>query len=162
MAKKERFRSVKNTTPSPKPQTNPNIKPPYAPISLKFKAFVVDSFLLLMPIMYIVFYLFMGGREGFAEHKLFGWLSILIPLILIQTIFFYKTRQTPGYKAYNLILSDAQTYEKPSLGIIIFRNCAAVLSFFSIFGWALMFFRKDKKTLHDLLAGTVTLYANNK
>ncbi|HHO42452.1 MAG TPA: RDD family protein [Epsilonproteobacteria bacterium] len=157
MAKKKRFRTIKNTSPTPKPVVKPN----YAPASLKIKAFIVDSFIILMPIMYIAFYLVMDGRDGFAQQKLAGWISILVPLIIIQTLFFYRSQQTPGYKAYNLILTDSHTNEKPSLGIIIFRNCTAILSFFSIFGWLLMFFRKDRKTLHDLLAGTVTIYDNN-
>ncbi len=113
--------------------------------------------MLLMPIMYVVFYLVMGGREGFAEHKMAGWLYILIPLIIVQTIFLYKTGQTPGYRAYNITLIDENTKKKPSLFIIIFRSLASILSFFTIIGWALMFFRKDKKNLHDLLSATAVV-----
>ena len=114
--------------------------------------------MLLMPIMYVVFYLVMDGREDFAEHKLVGWLYILIPLIIIQTLFMYKTGQTPGYRAYNITLIDAQTKTKPSLWIILFRNLAAILSFFTLVGWLLMFFRKDHKTLHDLLSATEVVH----
>ena len=156
MAKKERFRDIKqkrerNTL---KKETEDN----NAHSLIKIKAFIIDSFMLLMPIMYIVFYLIMGGREGFAAHKLEGWLYILIPLILIQTLFFSISGQTPGYKAYNLKLIDTTTKEKPSFGIVLFRNLAAILSFLSIFGWIMMFFRKDHKTLHDLLANTQTVH----
>ena len=46
--------------------------PPYtiAPFSKRFKAFVVDSFMLLMPILYIVFYLIYGSREGFSAYMI--------------------------------------------------------------------------------------------
>ena len=130
----------------------------YASAGLKIKAFLTDAFMLLMPIMYVVFYLVMDGREDFAEHKLVGWLSILTPLIIIQTLFMYKTGQTPGYRAYNITLIDAQTKTKPSLWIILFRNLAATLSFFTLVGWLLMFFRKDHKTLHDLLSATAVVH----
>jgi len=155
MAKK-RFRDVKQSkdkeivTEKPKPEE----KWHYASAGMKIKAFLTDSFMLVMPIMYVVFYLIMGGREGFAEHKVMGWLYILLPLVIAQTIFMFKTGQTPGYRAYNLTLIDDITGNKPSLFIIFFRNLSAVLSLFTFFGWIMMFFRKDKKTLHDLLSRT--------
>lgn len=131
--------------------------PNYATKLSKSKAFLLDSFMLLMPIMYIVFYLFMGSREEFEVHKVYGWLEIIMPLLLIQTFLFFKFDQTPGYKAYSLYLIDEQTKQKPSIGIILFRNICAILSFFSIFGWIMMFFRKDYKTLHDLLSNTAVI-----
>ena len=130
----------------------------YASAGLKIKAFLTDAFMLLMPIMYVVFYLVMDGREDFAEHKLTGWLSILIPLIIVQTLFMYKTGQTPGYRAYHIMLIDEHTKTKPSLGIVLFRNLAAIFSFFTLVGWLLMFFRKDRKTLHDLLSATAVVH----
>ena len=129
----------------------------YASVGLKIKAFLTDAFMLLMPIMYIVFYVVMEGREEFAEHRLLGWTYILVPLITVQTVFMYFTGQTPGYRAYNITLMDENTQEKPSLFVIIFRNMAAVLSLFTLFGWLLMFFRKDHKTLHDLLSATAVV-----
>jgi uncharacterized RDD family membrane protein YckC len=65
-----------------------------------------------------------------------------------------KTAQTPGYRAYHIHIIDDDTGEKPSAFVILFRNTCAVLSFFSVFGWVMMFFRKDSKTLHDLLSRT--------
>jgi uncharacterized RDD family membrane protein YckC len=160
MAKKQRFRDIKQgkTTLQPSDTSKHTDKKPtlpYATVGEKVKAFLTDSFMLLMPIMYAVFYLVMGGREGFAEHKALGWLYILIPLVIVQTIFMFKTGQTPGYRAYNIEVVDAHTGKRPSLFLILFRNLAAVLSMATVFGWMLMFFRKDRKNLHDLLSGTV-------
>ena len=129
----------------------------YASKGSKIKAFLTDAFMLAMPIMYVVFYLIMGGREGFEEHKALGWVYILVPLVIAQTIFMFKTGQTPGYRSYNLTLIDESTGEKPSLFIILFRNLCAVLSLFTLFGWVIMFFRKDSKTLHDLLSNTAVI-----
>ncbi len=134
----------------------------YASSGMKIKAFLTDAFMLVMPIMYVVFYLVMGGREGFSEHKMIGWIYILLPLVIVQSIFMYKTGQTPGYRAYNLTLIDENTGKKPSLFIILFRNLAAILSLFTFFGWIMMFFRKDNKTLHDLLSATATIIKHDK
>ncbi len=157
---KQRFREIKQgkvkaQTPTMKPASDKN---PYASAGLKIKAFLTDAFMLLMPIMYIVFYLVMDGREDFAEHKLLGWFYILLPLIILQTIFMYKTGQTPGYRAYNITLIDEHTKKRPSLLIILFRNLAAILSLFTFLGWVMMFFRKDNKTLHDLLSATAVVH----
>ena len=162
---KQRFRdvkqgkAVKETKASSKKETSKKgVQPNYAPIILKVKAFVTDAFMLLMPIMYVVFYLVMDGREGFAQEKLMGWVYILVPLIIIQTLFMSISGQTPGYRAYDIKVIDEKTKEKPSFFVALFRNASAVLSLFTILGWALMFFRKDKKNLHDLLSATSVVY----
>ena len=157
---KPRIRDVKQgKTSSPKQKKASKKETPfhYASASDKLKAFLTDSFMLLMPIMYAVFYLVMGGREGFAAHKALGWLYILLPLVLVQTAFMVKSGQTPGYRAYDLEVVDAHTGKRPGLGLILFRNLAAILSAATLFGWAMMFIRKDRKNLHDLLSGTVII-----
>ena len=159
---KQRFRDIKQGNVKKIPSQTDTKKAKkeyehYASAGMKIKAFLTDSFMLVMPIMYVVFYLIMGGREGFAEHKMMGWVYILIPLVIVQTIFLFKTGQTPGYRAYNLTLIDDASGEKPSLFIILFRSLSAILSLLTFFGWIMMFFRKDSKTLHDLLSGTATV-----
>jgi len=161
---KQRFRDVKQgKTPIEKEikKTTPSVDN-YAPVGLKIKAFLTDAFMLVMPIMYVVFYLIMDGREGFADHRVLGWIYILIPLVIVQTIFMSRTGQTPGYRAYNIKLIDENTKEKPSTFIILFRNLSAILSLFTLIGWALMFFRKDHKTLHDLLSATAVVTTHDK
>ncbi len=157
---KQRFRNIKQGKKSDvTEEKTPHVfKRDYASTGYKIKAFLTDSFMLVMPIMYIVFYFIMGGRDGFSEHKALGWLYILIPLVIVQTIFMFKSGQTPGYRAYKLTLIDDITGERPSLFITFFRNLCAVLSLFTLFGWVMMFFRKDSKTLHDLLSRTAVIY----
>ena len=163
---KQRFRDLKQgktLTKKEKKKSTPSTPVEnYASVRLKIKAFLTDAFMLVMPIMYVVFYLVMDGREGFSEDKLLGWIYILIPLVIAQTIFMHLTGQTPGYRAYNITLIDEQTKMKPTLFIIIFRNLSAILSLFTILGWALMFFRKDNKTLHDLLSATAVVTTDDK
>jgi uncharacterized RDD family membrane protein YckC len=156
---KQRFRDIKQGKVQEKTSKvkAPSNTDEYASVGLKIKAFVTDAFMLLMPIMYVVFYLVMDGREDFAEHKLLGWIYILLPLVIVQTLFMYFTGQTPGYRAYDITLIDENSKKRPTLFIIIFRNLAAILSLFTFLGWALMFFRKDNKTLHDLLSATAVV-----
>jgi hypothetical protein len=87
------------------------------PISKRLKAFIVDSFMLLMPIFYIVFYLVFGSRQGFAEHMVQGWLLVLTLLLSSPHSFFHARGQTPGYKAYDIILIDLTHANKKPLYI---------------------------------------------
>ena len=130
----------------------------YASSGVKIKAFLTDSFMILLPILYVVFYFIMDGRDDFASHKIEGWLYILGTLIVVQTIFLKKTGQTPGYRAYDLRLIDEKTKKTPSIGAIIFRNTSIILSILTFIGWIIMFFRKDSKTLHDFLSATAIVY----
>ena len=157
---KQRFRDVKQKKVTKNNKTKKStFKYFYASSILKMKAFVTDSFMLLMPIMYAVFYLVMGGREGFAEHKAMGWLYILVPLVIVQSLFMYKSGQTPGYRAYDLEVINDTTGKKPSFGLILFRNLSAILTM-ATFSWWVMFLRKDNKNLHDFLSNTSIVMKN--
>ena len=163
---KVRFRDVKKGNIKPiekkiKKSSSPQLK--FAKNFQKTKSAITDSFMLLMPIMYIVFYLVMDGREGFAEHKLEGWIYILVPFIIVQSAFMFKGNgQTPGYKNYNLKVVDINTNQKPPLFSIVFRNMAMILSIVTIFGWAMMFIRKDRRGLHDILSNTAVVSVENE
>jgi len=100
----------------------------------------------------------MDGREDFASHRVLGWVYILIPLLIVQTIFMFKTGQTPGYRAYDIRIIDEKTKKIPSIGVILFRNLSVILSVLTWVGWLMMFFRKDSKTLHDFLSATAIVY----
>jgi len=155
---KQRFRDIKQGRVTPaesRKSDKQGNKRQRATLGNRLKAAITDSFMLVMPLMYIVFYLVFGGREGFASHKLLGWIYILIPLILIQIIFMSRSKegQTPGMRAYNLALVDLKTGKKPATGVIIYRQMLTLLSLVT-FGWMTMFFRKDRRTLHELLSHT--------
>ena len=95
---KQRFRDVKQGRVKKIKKTKKSSNLKFAKNFSKIKAAITDSFMLLMPIMYIVFYLVMDGREGFAQHKLEGWIYILVPFIIVQSLFMFKgDGQTHGY-----------------------------------------------------------------
>jgi len=162
---KARFRDVKkgNIKHIEKKSKKASSSLKFATNFQKTKSAITDSFMLLMPIMYIVFYLVMGSREEFAQHRLEGWIYILVPFIIVQSAFMFKGNgQTPGYKNYNLKVVDINTHQTPPLFSIIFRNIAMILSIVTIFGWAMMFIRKDKRGLHDLLSNTAVISVENE
>jgi uncharacterized RDD family membrane protein YckC len=126
----------------------------YASHMDRIKAFITDSFLLAMPIFYIVIYVVMGDREGFAEHMALGWAYILIPLGLVVTIFYAKTGQTPGMKAYEIKVLENKTHHKPTFLTALLRFVFFNLVFFTVVGLLVPFFREDRRGLHDILSGT--------
>ncbi|WP_200762909.1 RDD family protein [Nitrosophilus alvini] len=159
-----RWRDIKQGKIEKPAEKKPNIKDnlKYATIPVRLKAFLTDTFMITMPIIYIVIYLIMGSRENFREHLAAGWLYIVIPHFFIIVILWYKFGQTPGMKAYSIKLIDNATKKKPSFFVSIFRYFTMILSIFSIFGILIPFFRKDSKALHDLLSNTSLVFTNEK
>jgi len=154
---KQRFRDTK------KGKITKNIKPkeverpsiPFAKNSVKAKAFLTDTFMIFMPIFYFVIYVVFDNLKDAGEHKLEAWGYTLIPFLIIQTIFMFKDEgKTAGLRSQNLKVIDMNTLDKPSLFSIIFRNFSLLLTLLTLFGWIIMFFRKDHRGLHDLLSNT--------
>ena len=166
MAHSRRFRDVKQK--NPKKPTIEQSKPkqsgrdqagalPYASIGSKTKAFITDLFMLMMPIMYIVAYLVMGGLQGFSEHMMEGWIYILVPNFIVVLLFFWRSAQTPGCRAYTIKLVDSKTGAKAHPLAIALRYYFELISIVTVIGLVMAFFRKDRKCLHDLLSGTVLI-----
>ncbi len=128
----------------------------YAPIPTKIKAFLVDMFMIMMPIAYIVTYVIMNGRKD-MQSSLIARTSLGAIFGIIMILFWTVKAQSPGYRAYSLLLVDAKTLKKPSFAKAILRYVAFVLSSTIIVGELMAFFRKDKKTLHDLISGTFAI-----
>jgi len=160
MAKKQRFRDTKQnraTTSSVKDSVE---KPaiPFASNAVRAKAFLTDVFMLLMPIMYFVIYVVMGGLEEASHAKLLTWAYALLPFLLILTIFMLKDNgRTPGSRAQGLKVIEFHSLNKPSLFSIVFRNLTLLLTLFVPFFWFFPFFRKDNQTLHDILSATCVI-----
>ncbi len=159
MAKKQRFRDIKKgkiQEPTVIEKTK-RTRAKYAPITTKIKAFITDVFMLLMPIMYIVTYLVMGSLQEFQANILSGWIYILVPNFIIVFLFFWKSGQTPGCRAYSIELVDAKTGKKAHPLAIALRYYFELLSIISLVGLLMALFREDKKCLHDLLSGTILI-----
>lgn len=158
---KQRIRDIKKGAASLSPESNKNSNSlKHARLNLRLKAFITDTFMLGMPIMYFIIYFVFGGLKQISQDRLMGWIYILIPLILILTIFMLRSKegQTPGMKAYSLGLraingDKTPSTNKPSTAKILARQALSPLSIV-IFSWVPMFFRKDRRPLHEILSGT--------
>ena len=124
-----------------------------APIGHRIKALIVDMFMIMMPIMYVTTYLIMDGKDDFQGSEEARWITALT-FGLIVILFWIIKGQTPGYKAYSIILLDNKTNKKVSLPKAILRYIIFLISATTILLGFLPFFRKDKKTVQDLLTKT--------
>jgi len=127
----------------------------------RFKAFITDMFMIMMPIMYVTTYIILDGKDSFQGSEIARWLTMgLYGLIVI--IFWVKKGQTPGFKAYDLVLISDK--DKKTLGVIpaILRYCMFIISAISIIGFIIPFFRKDKKTFQDLVMNTSVIIVKRK
>jgi len=119
----------------------------------RIKAFITDMFMIMMPIMYLTTYVILDGADSFKGSENARWITMII-YGLITVIFWVKKGQTPGFKAYNLKLIDDNTGKTLGYGLASARYMMFILSAVTIVGALLPFFRKDKKTLQDLLMQT--------
>ncbi len=124
------------------------------------KAFITDMFMIMMPIMYITTYVVMGGKEDFQASDTAHWITMAV-YGLITVLFWIIKGQTPGFKAYDLKLIDDNTNEKPTFGLAVARYMMFIVSAVSIVGFLLPFFRKDKKTLQDVITQTSVIKLPN-
>ncbi len=150
-----RWRDIKKGKVSHKKEdTKPSIIS--ADIKDRLKAFLTDTFMITMPIMYIVIYLIMGSREEFKAHMGAGWLYILIPHFIIIVTLWSVKGQTPGMKAYEIKVVN-KNLKNPNFFQSTLRYILMPISILSIIGVLIAFFRKDRQTMHDLLSGTLTI-----
>jgi uncharacterized RDD family membrane protein YckC len=126
-----------------------------ASLMLRFKAFLTDTFMLTMPLMYIVTYIVMGSLQDFSSAKILGWFYILMPHFIIVVSLWHFKRQTPGMKAYDLYLVDSTTGLKPSLASVINRYIFTTLSMPLIFPILLPYLNKSRRSLQDFVSGTI-------
>lgn len=127
----------------------------------RVKAFITDMFMIMMPIMYITTYIILEGKDSFQGSEMARWITMGIYGLIVIVLWVTKG-QTPGFKAYDLILIDDKT--KKTLGFIpaVLRYFMFIISAISIIGILLPFFRKDKKTFQDLVMNTSVIIVKRK
>jgi len=127
-----------------------------APIGLRIKAFVVDMFMIMMPIMYVTTYLILEGKDDFQGSQEARWITATVFGLIV--IFFWVIKgQTPGSKAYSIKLIDNSTKKNISIFKAILRYFLFLFSATTIILSFLPFFRKDKKTIQDILTKTTVI-----
>jgi len=147
-----RFRKIKNNNNRKTQSKESKVK--YAKTTDRIKAFITDMFMIYVPILYIITYVFMGGKEAFQESNIAPFIAVSL-YGLIYSIFLSKTGQTPGKKAYEIKVVDAKSGEKLNFLKSFCRFVMFLFSSFTLLGLIVVFYREDKKSLHDLICGSV-------
>lgn len=118
----------------------------------RIKALIVDLFMIYMPILYVLTYFVLDGKDDFQN-------SPIAPLIgwslygLIYALLLAKSGQTPGKRAYDIkVVNDDDT--KLSFFKAIARYLLFLFSASIVIGVLTPLMRKDKKTLYDLILKT--------
>jgi len=131
-----------------------NIK--YARNVDKVKAFITDMFMIYIPILYLLTYVVLGGKEDF-QSSTYGPLAGVILYGFISAILIAKFGQTPGNKAYTMKVVDAKTHELISVPRAFLRFVSFIFSATFVLGLFVGIYRKDNASLHDLIAKTTVI-----
>ena len=154
-----RFREIKKNKHK-KQQHESQERYKYAKTTDRIKAFITDMFMIYVPILYIITYVFMGGKDAFQESDIAPFLAVSI-YGLIYSLLLAKLGQTPGKKAYDIKVVDEKSGENLSFARAYLRFIMFLFSSFSLLGLFIVFYRKDKKSLHDLVCGSVVIGVDN-
>ncbi len=149
-----RFREIKKQSQKNKKikNTQPNIA--YARYTDRIKAFITDMFMIYAPILYIITYVFLDGKEDFQASQMAPLIGVSI-YGLIYAMLVAKFGQTPGKKAYTIKIVDYKTHKNIGFFRAIIRFIAFLFTATTLLGLFLPFYRKDNRALHDLLCNTV-------
>ena len=153
-----RFRELKKHSKQRKETPQQHFE--YASYPDKIKALITDMFMIYAPILYIVTYVVMGSKEAFLASNIAPFVGVL-SYGVIYAILLMKLGQTPGKKAYNIEVVDAKTLENLSFFKAFCRFIAFLFSATILLGILIPFYRKDKKSLHDILCGSVEIRRAN-
>ncbi len=148
-----RFRKLKKQT---KQKKEPKRTIVYASYPDKIKAFITDMFMIYVPILYLIAYVIMGGKDAFQSSQTAPLTGVLL-YGLIYAILLSKFGQTPGKKAYNIKVVDDKTLQNISFIRAFVRFIGFLFSATIVIGLFLPFYRKDKKALHDILCHTLEI-----
>jgi uncharacterized RDD family membrane protein YckC len=124
----------------------------------RFFAQVMDMFLLVMPITALMGFIF--GYEAMKDpnlNPLAGQLQMGFTLLATVFFWYFGGGQTPGKKALKLKVVNHKDFSEPNFMQLLIRYFGYFLSMISLIGFFIPLFRKDKKALHDLIAGTVVI-----
>ena len=149
-----RWREIKQKK-QPSKQTQ-QAKVRYVKYTDRIKGFITDLFMIYTPILYIIAYVVLGGKDAFVTSGPAHFSGTALYGI-IYAAFLAKTGQTPGKKAYDMKVVDIKTHEKISFFRALWRFVAFLFTATTLLGLFLPFFRQDKRALHDMLSNTIEI-----
>lgn len=148
-----KFRKLKQKSKNKKQQEK-SIE--YATYTSRIKAFIVDLFMIYAPILYVITYIFMGGKDAFLSSNLAPFVGVST-YALIYAILVSKSGQTPGKKAYEIKIVDEATLQNISFIRALYRYIMFLVSTTTLFGALIPLYRQDRKGLHDIVCKTVVI-----
>lgn len=149
-----RFRDIKKNKHLAEKKTTPKYS--YAPYSYRVKAFITDLFMIYVPILYIITYIVMGGKDQFLSSQLAPLLGVGL-YGLIYALLLSRFGHTPGKKAYDMRVVDDKSGKNVSFFKAIFRFTMFLFTATTLLGLFIPLYRKDKKALHDLICKTIVV-----
>ncbi|MBA1432597.1 MAG: RDD family protein [Epsilonproteobacteria bacterium] len=156
----------------------------YAGFWIRFIASFLDTLFLALPLGILIYFISGGQWFDFAQYQQnlqmamsgnphaldnqpqtsFRWELVFEFSVLIVAILFWDKWRgaTPGKKFVHIKIVDAKTFKDITNKQAITRSLGYIPSIllFGI-GFFMVAFRKDKRALHDLLAGTAVIYDEN-
>ncbi|MCK9371934.1 MAG: RDD family protein [Sulfuricurvum sp.] len=165
-----RWRTLKKKHPTPLP--TPKARIHYAPFWPRALGFTTDIFMIGLPISLLMMFLF-----GYDQMHTASGLDVIVhsdkarlappnPMASISQMFLFLityvwlwhlSGQTPGKKLAQIRVVDARTLENAPYWKLILRFIGYFISFITLIGFFIGVFRRDKRTLHDLLSGTAVI-----
>lgn len=154
----------------------------YAGFWIRFVASFLDTIFLALPVGIVVYFLSGGDWFDFAQYQQnlayamsgdaakalssqpqtsLPWELIFEFSVLVVSMIFWKKWMgaTPGKKFVHIKIVDFKTNGDIDNKQAITRSVGYIAStLFFLIGFIMVAFRKDKRGLHDLLAGTAVIY----
>ena len=154
----------------------------YAGFWIRFVASFLDTLFLAVPVAVVIYFLSDGNWFDFSQYQQnmayamsgnatkalatqpqmsMRWeLLFEVSVLLITMIFWKKWRgATPGKKFVHIKIVDSKTFEDIDNKQAITRSFGYIVStLVLLLGFIMVAFKKDKRSLHDMLAGTSVIY----
>ncbi|WP_297443658.1 RDD family protein [Sulfurimonas sp.] len=153
----------------------------YAGFWIRFVASFLDTLFVALPVAILIYFLSDGNWFDFSQYQQniqmamsgnphalnhqpqtsFAWeLGFEFSVLIITILFWKKWRgATPGKKFVHIKIVDAKTLQDLDNTQAITRSLGYIVSMALFFiGFLMVALRKDKRGLHDLLAGTLVIY----
>lgn len=126
----------------------------------RLRAFLVDIFMINMPILYITTYLILGSKEAFLASQIAHFICFMLYGVILSA-FFAISSQTPGYKYAQIALLN-NNGKKVNFMLSLIRFIIFCASLALIFGFVFPFFRKDRACFHDIICKTKVIFLPNQ
>ena len=153
----------------------------YAGFWIRFFASFLDTLFLALPVGIVIYFLSDGNWFDFSQYQQniqmamsgnahaldnqprtsLGWEFLFEASVLLVSMIFWRRWRgaTPGKKFVHIKIVDAKTYEDIDNKQALTRSIGYIPSTLLLgLGFLLIALRKDKRSLHDLLAQTAVIY----